>query len=71
MNIEQLLEDLETLDAEQLITLADATNVLMEQEPYDLIMIIQELAGRLEDVLNLNVMRADDDEGPPPIHEYN
>ena len=71
MNIEQLLEDLETLDAEQLITLADATDVLREQEPYDLILIIQELAGRLEDVLNLNVMRADDDEGPPPIHEYN
>lgn len=75
MKFEDMFENLETLDAEQLITLADATDVLIVQEPYDLVMLIQELAGRLEDVLNLDVMGSDDEgkeQGSlPAIHEYN
>lgn len=72
MKFEDMFENLETLDPEQLITLADATDILIVQEHYDLVMLIQELAGRLEDVLNLDVMGADEDEPVvAPIHEYN
>lgn len=66
-NLEELFENLETLEAEALIQLADATDVLMITEPYDLVMLVQELAARLEDVLNLDVLHAEDD----PVHEAN
>jgi hypothetical protein len=72
MNIEELFENLETLEAAALIRLADSTDILAGQENYDLIMLIQELAGRLEDVLNLDVMGAEEgEETESPIHEYN
>lgn len=67
MNVEDLFENLESLDAEALIRLADATDVLNGVEQYDLILLIQELAGRLEDVLNLDVLDAKAD----LLHEYN
>lgn len=72
MKLEDMFENLETLSAEQLITLADASDVLNGVEHYDLLMLIQELAGRLEDVLNLDVLGAEDELNDTPVlHEYN
>lgn len=70
MNLETIFENLETLEPAALIRLADSTDILITQEQYDLVMLIQELASRLAHVLNVDI-EDDEDESEARIHEFN
>lgn len=58
---DDIMENLSTADTVDLITMADRTDYLFTLEPSDLVYIIGELAGRLEDSLPAVVDYDEDD----------
>ena len=70
---DDLMENLSNADNVDLIGLADRTDYLFTLEPSDLVYLIGELAGRLEDTLPVNVEFDDDDGSDGDEHgtEYN
>ena len=62
MDIEEVFENLSVFTAEELIRIADSSGVLLQASSDDLIYLAQELAGRLEDVLNIRIDYTADDE---------
>lgn len=67
---DDLMENLSTAETEDLVEMADRTDYLFTLEPADLVYLIAELAGRLEDFMPQQV---DFDEEDDEEHgtEYN
>ena len=70
MDIEEVFENLSVFTAEELIRIADSSGVLLQASSDDLIYLAQELAGRLEDVLNIRIDYAADDEEETSFGEH-
>lgn len=68
---DDLMENLSNVDNVDLIGLADRTDYLFTLEPSDLVYLIGELAGRLEDTLPTQVEFDDDNDGDDHGTEYN
>ncbi len=70
MDIEEVFENLSVFTAEELIRIADSSGVLLQASSDDLIYLAQELAGRLEDVLNIRIDYTADDEEETSFGEH-
>ena len=70
MDIEEVFENLSVFTAEELIRIADSSGVLLQASSDVLIYLAQELAGRLEDVLNIRIDYTADDEEETSFGEH-